>query len=179
VTDKLDEKVNIAIETAIQKHGTEGLVVLLPKSLTLLEFAKLLKCLGRMTNWNLRAERIVWNGVEYAIVGVDVYSGIDQDTPVFSELVAFGPYDHLPTTRLTRSPVLTLRTKPTNSLEPLAGRNVRRGNLAAIPIDVPSHTFDVMWKKSQDLRRELDGPTNPLVRARVTLPFPFAVWQSA
>lgn len=118
-----------------------------------------------------------WLGERYSITGLDVPVGIDGGAEVLSEIVAFAPFDYLPVTR--RPPVVAwaLRTKPEFSSDPLPGRTERRGNLASIPMDIPARAFDQLWDKSEELRKELIGE-NPLVRARVTLPFLRADWAS-
>jgi len=167
------------IATAVASPDAEGLVLLVPAVTTTEQMAALLRDLRSVPGWLARETEVEWLGQVYVVLGLDVPVGNEAGAPVLSELVAFGPMEYVPETR--RSPVtaITLRTKPTNSLEPLPDRDERRANLAAIPIDVPARTFDQLWKMSEDLKSALVGKGNPLVRARVTFPVPKSNWDAA
>jgi len=168
----------VATEVArlIDDPQSEGAVLLLPQIVSPEMVTSLLRQLEREAGWLVRVAEVDYAGASYAVLGVDVPVGRDDDAVVLSELLVFADFDYLPTTRRAPCTAFTLRTKAARSDTPLAGRTERRANLAAINFDVPKPTFDTLWKQSQALRAELDGPDNPFARARVAIGLPVELW---
>jgi hypothetical protein len=163
------------VERCIEDAACEGYVPILPGIQEPTALAALLRGL-ESCGWELSCTTAEWGGQRYALITAYFPVGQDGGVPVLAESVVFAPFGYLPPTR--RSPVtaMTIRTKPELSGDPLPGRTERRGNLAAIKMDIPANTFTKLWAKSQSLRRELDGVDNPLARARVTSAFIEDVW---
>jgi hypothetical protein len=175
---ELAAAVDAATQAAIHDPAVEAKAFVFERTLPLAEYAAVLRGLIGRNNWHLREEYIAHDGIEYAIIGVDVSVGMEDGVPALSELVGFGPYSYLPITR--RAPVLAivLRTKAAFSLDPLPSRSERRANLAAIRLQIDTNAFNALWEKSKELRAELDGTNNPIARARVALAIPANVWAS-
>jgi hypothetical protein len=175
-----DLPVAVAQEVArlIDDPQAEGAVLLLPQVVTPDQIVALLRHLEAEAGWLIRDERTIVDGAEYAVLGVDIPVGRDEDAEVLSELLVFADFAYLPITRRAPCTALTLRTKAAQSDTPLPGRTERRANLAAIHMDIPPKTFVELTKKSKDLRAELDGPDNPFARARVAIGVPAELWNS-
>lgn len=166
------------VQRLIDDPQAEGAVLLLPQITTPQQIVQLLTRLEQEAGWLVRDDRVEVDGTEYAVLGVDVPVGRDEDADVLSELLVFADFDYLPVTRRAPCSALTLRTKAAQSDKPLPGRSERRANLAAIHIDIPPKAFDELTKKSEELRAELDGPDNPFARARVAIGLPAQLWDA-
>ncbi len=175
---QLAENVKRIIESAIVSRADEGALVVFQGELSVEVYADLMWTLGTSEGWEARTYLETYDEKRFVLLGVDVPVGHDAGNAVLSELVAFAPYDYLPTTRRAPVNAIAVRVKPELSGDPLPDRPARRGNLAAIKVDVPARAFDSLWTQSQALRQEMNGIDNTLVRARVTLPFPQDVWES-
>lgn len=172
----LAKTLHTEIERRVLDQACEGYVPILPGIREPVALATLLRGLEDC-GWELTVADAEWAGERYSLVTALFPVGEDDGIPVLAESVAFAPFDYLPPTRQSPVSALTIRTKPELSGDPLPGRSERRGNLAAIKMDVPANTFSALWAKSQALRQELDGLANPLARARVTFPFREGVWR--
>lgn len=170
--------VEAATRAAVGDTTTEAAAFVFNRDLALREYAALLRGLSNKPGWFLREEVLQSDGHEYVVVGVDVSVGTEGGVAALSELVGFAPYNYLPVTRRAPVPAIVLRTKAAFSLDPLPSRSERRANLAAIRLQIDTNAFNSLWQKSQALRSELDGPDNPMARARIALAIPADVWAS-
>jgi hypothetical protein len=176
---KLAIRVNEIIRREILGGSSEAAVFVFNELLPVAEFAALLRSLSNKPGWHLRETEIRHGRRNYSVVGVDVYVGEDKGVETLSEIVGFAPYEYLPVTRRAPIPAIMLRTKPDFSEAPLPDRVERRANLAAIKVDIHPNAFTALWQKSQELRAQLDGVSNPMARARVALALPAEVWAAS